>query len=186
MNGYNIYNFLPQLTRGQWTAIGAVFLVLLIGLTAYATRTRWWLQAHCPADKTCLLIAAFGPADEPKASEITTALEQELRQVLDAAGAADVAIVQVRQVADRPAAKAVAAEEDALLVIWGTVFTSGNQPVTRIHFALADRLGVGESGQVRPYRAEPLRYDPVAERIECTDNCIDIAGEVTQRTHTVA
>ena len=180
----NIYNLLPTLTRNQWKAIGAALLVLLIGLTAYATRTLWLPQPHCPADKTCLLIAAFGPANEPKASEITTALEQELRQVLDAAGATDVAIVRVRQVTDSLAAKAVAADEGALLIIWGTVFASENK--TRIHFELADRLGVGDSAQVRPYRAEPLGYDPVTERMECTDNCINIAGEVTQRTHTMA
>ena len=177
------YNLFPPLTRRQWTSIGLAFLVLLVGLTAYASRSFWWPQPHCPTDKTCLLIAAFGPTNEPKATEITTALEQELRQVLDAAGAVDVAIVQVREVADSQAARDVAAKEGALLVIWGTVFPAEGK--TRIYFELADRLGVGESGQIRPYRAEPLRYDPVAGRIECV-TCIDIAGEVTRRTHVIA
>ncbi len=177
------YNLFPPLTRRQWISAGLAFLVLFLCLAVYATRTLWLPQPHCPANQTCLIIAAFGPANEPKAIEITTALEQELRQVLDAAGAADVAIVQVREVADSQAARAVAAEEGALLVIWGTVFPAEGK--TRIYFELADRLGVGESGQIRPYRAEPLRYDPVAERIECTA-CIDIAGEVTRRTHVIA
>ena len=179
----NIYNLFPHLARRQWMGVGLVFLVMLASLVAYAARDFWWPQSHCPANRTCLLLAAFGPANEPKAVEITTALEQELRQVLDAAGATNVAIVQVRQVADSQAARDVAAKEGALLVIWGTVFPAEGK--TRIYFELADRLGVGESGQIRPYRAEPLRYDPVAERIECTA-CIDITGEVTQRTHVIA
>jgi len=179
----NIYNLLPKLTRRQWMSAGIALLVVLLGLAAYATRNRWLPQPHCPADRTCLLLAAFGPATETKAAEITTALEQELRGVLDAAGAQDVAIVRSRAVSDPQAAQALAAAEGALLVIWGTVFASEGK--TRIHFELADRLGVGESGQVRPYRAEPLLYDPLAERIECT-SCIDITGEVTRRTHIIA
>lgn len=180
----NIYNLLPQLTRRQWMAAGLALVVLLIGLTAYATRSRWLPQPHCPADQTCLLIAAFGPANEPKANDITTALEQEVRGVLTAAGATDVEIVRSRPVSDPQAAQELAAEEGALLVIWGTVFAGEGR--TRVYFSLVDRLGVGDSAQVRPYRAEPLGYDPVTERMECTDNCIDIAGEITQRTHTMA
>ncbi len=179
----NVYNLLPSLTRRQWRTVGLALLSVLIVLTAYATRSLWLPQPHCLPDQTCLLIAAFGPANEPKANEITAALEQELRGILDAASVTDVAIVRSRSVADGQAAQVLATDEGSLLVIWGRVFASENK--TRIYFELADRLGVGESGQVRPYRAEPLGYDPVAGRLECTA-CIDITGEVTQRTHVIA
>lgn len=179
----NIYNLFPQLSRRHWQAIGLILGLIVAGVAAYATRDRWLPQPHCLVDQTCLLLAAFGPENDQKASDITTALEQELRGVLDAAGASDVAVVRSRAVASPQEAQALAAEEGALLVIWGTVFTGEGK--SRVHFELADRLGVGESGDVRPYRAEPLGYAPVAERIECT-SCIDIAGEVTQRTQVMA
>lgn len=180
----NIYNLFPQLTRVHWTAIGAVLLLVAVAAIGYATRDRWLPQPHCPPSQTCLLLAAFGPADNRTAAEITTALEQELKGVLDAAGASDdVAVMRSRAVASPQEAQTLAAEEGALLVIWGTVFEGEGK--SRVHFELADRMGVGESGEVRPYRAEPLGYAPVAERIECT-SCIDIEGEVTQRTQVMA
>lgn len=180
----NIYNLFPQLSRRQWQVIGLILGLIVVGVVAYATRDRWLPQPHCPPDQACLLLAAFGPERDRTASDITTALEQELRGVLDAAGAGEsVAVVRAKAVASPQEAKALAAKEGALLVIWGTVFAGEGK--SRVHFELADRLGVGESSGVRPYRAEPLGYAPVAERIECT-SCIDIEGEVTQRTQVMA
>lgn len=137
----------------------------------------------CPPTRNCLLLADFTPASSARAGEITTALEQVLNDVLVKTGAANVAIVRVRGVRDRSAAQTLAEEAGALLVIWGTVFVEEGK--TWVYFELADRLGIAESSQARPYRAEPLLYEPVTGRVECV-NCIDLRGEVTRRTYSIA
>jgi tetratricopeptide (TPR) repeat protein len=53
-----------------------------------------------------------------------------------------------------------------------------------VHFQMADLLGITESKSVRPYRAEPMLYDPVDGRFQCTT--LDIEAAATRQVSMVA
>jgi tetratricopeptide (TPR) repeat protein len=86
-------------------------------------------------------------------------------------------------VANEGEAHALAEREGALLVVWGTVRES--EDLTVVHFQMADLLGITESKSVRPYRAEPMLYDPVGGRLQC-QTCMELSGQTTRQVSMVA
>lgn len=147
----------------------------------------WWQGPACAGNPLCAVVARLSvadPAAAPQAAELTAEIAQQIRDVLgpDDPGQALVALVD--SVEDNLAARQAAADEGALLVVWGRILEQAGK--LRIHFELSDLLGVGAARGVRTLRAEPLLYDPIAGRIVCA-NCLDISeGELGQRIAVVA
>jgi tetratricopeptide (TPR) repeat protein len=136
----------------------------------------------CPADQQCILLAEFSPAGE-QAQAITADLTNELQRVVQAAGADNLIVVRTGAVTTQAEAQALAEREQALLIVWGVVRADENRTV--INFQMADLLGIAESTSIRPYRVEPMQYDPVDGRIEC-QQCMSLSGEGTRQANVVA
>lgn len=152
------------------------FMSLLFGLF-------WWnldkfrpapASSLCPADRDCLLVADFAPTDHPLAVEITRNIKTEL----DSQEQPSTHIFAVRQageVTDAEAARQLASREQALVVVWGEIFSQLKE--VKIFFAVTDQLGVGESHQVRPYRAEFFAL--MAQQLACQQRCFEDASTVS-------
>lgn len=136
----------------------------------------------CPADQQCILLAEFSPAGE-QAQAITNDLTNELQRVVQAASADNLIVVNTEAVTTQAEAQALAEREQALLIVWGVVRTDENRTV--INFEMADLLGIAESTTIRPYRVEPMQYNPVDGRIEC-QQCMSLSGEGTRQANIVA
>lgn len=156
-------------------AAGAVvFVIVLFGLGWVAfdkLRPAAPAPSLCPADRRCLLVAAFAPADHPLAAEITRKIKSELDSQEQLAPTL-FAVRQTEAVSDAAAARHLANREQALVVVWGEIFSTLQQ--MKIFFALTDQLGVDESRQVRPYRAE--FFEASAQQLDCQQRCFaDVA-----------
>jgi tetratricopeptide (TPR) repeat protein len=160
---------------------GALLLVILVGAISIP-RLLPPLPA-CPPGKQCVLVARFTPETNLKAQEITDHLANEIRRVLTAAAGEDIALAIGEPVTNEEEARALAEREGALLVVWGTVRES--EGLTMVHLQMVDLLGITESKSVRPYRAEPMLYDPVAGRFQCK-TCMDIEDAATRQVSMVA
>lgn len=146
--------------------------------------TAWWTGPACADNPLCAVVARVAGPDPAQADELTAEIAQQIRDVLgrDESGQAVVAIRP--GVEDPDAARRLAADEGALLVVWGRILQQAGK--LRVHFELADLLGVGEAHGLRTLRAEPLLYDAIAGRVVCA-NCFDITtGELGQRIAIVA
>lgn len=125
----------------------------------------------CPADRRCLLVADFAPAGELLAAE----LSRKLKTKLDSQLSLDIfAVRQTDAVVDATAAQQLANQEKALVVVWGEIFSQSKE--LQIFFALTDQFGIGESRQVRPYRAE--FFEAMAQQLQCQQHCFE---DVTAR-----
>ena len=111
-------------------------------------------------------------------------IAQQIRDVAGPSAPDQVKVAVVPSVEDSEGAQEAAAEEGALLAVWGRILQEADK--LRVHFELSNMLGIGESHGLRTLRAEPLLYDPIGGRVVCA-NCFDIAaGEVGQRVAIVA
>lgn len=122
----------------------------------------------CPADRRCLLVADFAPTDHPLAVEITRKIKTEL----DSQEHLSPHIFAVRQseaVTTVDAARQLATREQALVVVWGEIFTQLKE--LKIFFALTDQFGVDESREMRPYRAE--FFGATSQQIDCQQQCFE-------------
>ncbi|MBX3050354.1 MAG: hypothetical protein KF753_02700 [Caldilineaceae bacterium] len=165
--------------------VTAMLLFLLAGAGFAASQLRAE-PPYCPSGKVCILIAHLSPPETAKAQEITLHIQNRIQFVLGRAtvfGMRDLVVAMAPPVETIQAAWALARRESALLTIWGEVRTTEDK--TDIHFEVADLLSIGDSAQVRPYRALPLFYDPVGGWLECI-NCMGIAGAVTRQADVVA
>jgi tetratricopeptide (TPR) repeat protein len=168
-------------------AIAAVLLVAGLLWFLWPQLTAWWTGPACAGNPLCAVVARVAGPDPAQADELTAEIAQQIRDVLgqDQSDSADRAEVVITSgVEDPEAARTLAADEGALLVVWGRILQQAGK--LRVHFELADLLGVGEAHGLRTLRAEPLLYDPVAGHVVCA-NCFDItAGELGQRIAIVA
>lgn len=128
-------------------------------------------QPLCPTDRHCLLVADFAPADDPLAAELSRKLKTKLDSQLSPS---IFAARQTGAVADAAAAQQLANQEKALVVVWGEIFSQSKE--LQIFFALTDQFGIGESHQVRPYRAE--FFEAMAQQLQCQQHCFE---DVTAR-----
>jgi tetratricopeptide (TPR) repeat protein len=146
-----------------------------------------WAQhaPTCPPDRTCILVASFTPAADPVAQEITAAVEAEVRTVVDASGGRRFTIRRVDAVPSAAAARQLAQEQRALLIVWGSVQASIQQ--LTIDFELTDLLGAGESTDVRDFRIEPQAYNPIDATITCSGCAyMDISQNVSRQARVIA
>jgi tetratricopeptide (TPR) repeat protein len=151
-------------------------------LTAQSSFTPTLVAPVCPPQRLCVLVARFAPEENETASQFTTKIVQEIRTVLDATATERFAVETASPIRDPEAARRLARAAGALLVVWGQVFTALEQEVrVSVNFQVTDLLGVGEAQTTRPYRVQPLLYDPLAGY--CT-NCFYL--EASQRTNVVA
>ena len=175
------------LRRRLWPVLGLTVLVAILVVVAATTGLIAWQtqQALCGDSPLCVLVAEFSSRDEQAGRDLAEEIRAELIEELGG-GLADEAVIRVaNRVEDAQSAQALAAQEDALLVIWGSIKElDGNR--VRVRFELTDLLGVGESTGLPPFRAEPVNYDEVSGQVECTD-CFDVSlGELGQRIDIVA
>lgn len=155
--------------------LGGLALVILLAALLWWNLDRWRPAAPvpflCPADRHCLLVADFAPADHPLAAEITRKIKSELDSQEQLAPTL-FAVRQTGAITDVVAARHLANREQALVVVWGEIFSTLQQ--MKIFFALTDQFGVGESRQVRPYRAE--FFEAIAQQLDCQQRCFaDVA-----------
>ncbi|MCL4860872.1 MAG: TIR domain-containing protein [Caldilineaceae bacterium] len=168
----------------------------LIGLIAPLALIVWYLSPlasdvvaqhapQCLPGRVCVLVTPIGPEDSSVATEITRELTYQIQRVLDRAAQSRYTVRIGGNAPDAVAALEQARQDGAALAVWGEVRTEIS--ALRIEFGLVDLLGVGESATVRTYRAEPLLYNPISQRVECF-NCFygEIAAITAHRAQLVA
>lgn len=159
----------PAILLGILTLLG--LCLALVWLAVNNLRPAAPVPLLCPADRRCLLVANFAPADDALAAE----LSRKLKTKLDSQLSLDIfAVRQTDAVVDAAAAQQLANQEKALVVVWGEIFTQSKE--LQIFFALTDQLGIGESRQVRPYRTE--FFEAIAQQLQCQQHCFE---DVTTR-----
>ncbi|MBV7332659.1 hypothetical protein KFU94_31405 [Chloroflexi bacterium TSY] len=150
--------------------IAVPVLVLLVLFLGPLISDVWAQNAPtCPPDRTCILVANFMPEESQVAKDVTDAVEQEVRTIINASGGKRFTIKRVDAVKDDVEARNLAREQKALLIIWGDVKESIQQ--LTIDFELTELLSAGESTDVRDFRIEPQGYSPVDQTIKCS-GCI--------------
>ncbi len=142
-------------------------------------------ERYCPgvAGQSCVLVATFFPADED-AQRFQVAMLTQLSQRLEADPTSQITVVPIDTIIQTwGEARLLAQEQNALMVIWGLVDTKqgNNESHVTVHFEVTDQLGVGADANVRPYRVQPLFYNPLGGG--CTD-CLEIVA--LQQAATVA
>lgn len=132
-----------------------------------------WAQnaPRCPPDRVCVLMTNIFPDDSEITRQLTRQITQEISAVMEKTAASRYTIRSGPAVMDAQAAMQRARQEDDLLVVWGEAQEPFNKLL--VQFALIDLLGVGESRTARVYRAEPILYNPVDQKVEC-DNCMEV------------
>lgn len=170
----------------------SIAVVCLLGLLAagtllwqfYPALLHRWAGPACAGIPLCAVVAEPGSSDPVAAHDLALEIAQQIRDVVGPGAPDQVKVAIVPSVEDSDGAHKVAAEEGALLAVWGRILQEADK--LRVHFELSNMLGIGESHSLRTLRAEPLLYDPIAGRVVCA-NCFDIAaGEVGQRVAIVA
>lgn len=176
-----------------WSLVGITILVgiaevgrsLIQAISTQPTVELAPAVRYCPTDanQTCVLVSTFSPADEAAQRFQTTMLTQ-VSQRLEADPTSQITVQSVDVVIKTwGEARTLAQEQNALMVIWGLVDTeqANNESRVTVHFEITDQLGVGADGNVRPYRVQPLFYNPLGGH--CTD-CLEVAA--LQQAATVA
>jgi len=132
-----------------------------------------WAQnaPHCPPDRVCVLITNIFPDDSKITRLLTRQITQEISAVMEKTVSSRYTIRSGPAVMDAQVAMQRARQEDDLLVVWGEVQAPFEKLL--VQFALIDLLGVGESRTARVYRAEPIRYNPIDQKVECR-NCMEV------------
>jgi tetratricopeptide (TPR) repeat protein len=156
-------------------AVG-VLLAALAGWFVYKVSA----PPSCTPGTTCVVVARFSPPDESLADSITRDIYQQLNGLLDPD---DFSIIIGPTVESAQQARSLAEQQDAVLVVWGSVFSEADK--LRIYFELTDLLGLENASTMRPLRSVPLEYAAIDGMIECA-NCMDLLGDVTQRATMVA
>lgn len=150
----------------------------------YPALLHRWAGPACAGIPLCAVVAEPGSSDPGTAHDLAVEIAQQIRDVVGPGAPDQVKVAIVPSVEDSEGAHKVAADEAALLAVWGRVLQEAGK--LRVHFELSNMLGIGESHSLRTLRAEPMLYDPIAGRVVCS-NCFDIAaGEVGQRVAIVA
>ncbi len=177
---------IPLTLPGKWLEtkiLVRVGALLILAIAAVVLIPRFLPPPRvCAADQPCIVLAAFSPTSE-RAEAITTDLTNQLQRVIQSTGAQNVVVATTESVTTEAEAKALAERENALLIVWGVVRADEDRTV--INFQMADLLGIAESTSIRPYRVEPMQYNPVDGRIEC-QQCMSLSGEGTRQANIVA
>lgn len=155
---------------------GSLVLVLLLSTVFWWNLDKFRSPAPllCPAERRCLLVADFAPATHPLAAELTRKIKAELDNQ-ERLSPNIFAVRHAGAVTDAEAARQLASREQALVVVWGEIFSQLKE--VKIFFAVTDQLGVGESHQVRPYRAE--FFASMAQQLACQQRCFEDASTVS-------
>jgi len=134
----------------------------------------------CQPTRICIVVANISPETNEIARDITKAIYAEIDSALEKLDPPQPIVLATSSVTSSYEAEQLALQKGAILVIWGTIIESFNE--LTIQFEVVDRLGIGESADIRVERVEPILYAPVHHREKCTD-CL---SGVIQRAKIVA
>ena len=165
---------LLALRRNRFVKLGGallLFWVISAGYLLPALRALWIAPPPlCLPAQPCLLIAPLWPADNALAQSLSEEVRGAVRDAVSGGGIAPTIHTEIPPFTSGDEASAFAQQAGALLIVWGKVAAT-EPPQIEIYYTLSDLLGIGESSVVRPYRADPLDYDPVAQTLRCRTPC---------------
>lgn len=163
----------PKLSRRNLLLGGATTLLLalaLVVLFAPADSNFGWIRAsieqrNCRnrlSQQPCIVVARLSPTRDKASANVTRLMINSLGNAM---ANSSMMIVSAHYVQGQQEALALARRYAAPLIVWGEVYEF-NDVNAAVHLDLVDRLGIGQGGELEPFRLQHFPVESASIRID--------------------